>query len=172
MQLVEILFHGKYNDLSTQWARASAAKSSNMWSGNIPAFSAEWFIHDCWIISERTLLIENIHCLVTHSAASSIMLSGRHTTQTQTSEVRWAVRFSVHWMFTMFAYITPKRPSHRQLKKTPNGRRSQLNQYLPYKLRSNLKPTWIFFVCVLQMIFLTKNLDVGTGAQQQRQEVY
>ena len=30
------------------------------------------------------------------------------------------------------------------------------------------------FVCVLQMILLTKikNLDVGTGAQQQRQEVY
>ena len=30
------------------------------------------------------------------------------------------------------------------------------------------------FVCVLQMILLTKikNLEVGTGAQQQRQEVY
>ena len=30
------------------------------------------------------------------------------------------------------------------------------------------------FVCVLQMILLTKikNLDVGTGAQQQSQEVY
>ena len=30
------------------------------------------------------------------------------------------------------------------------------------------------FLCVLQMILLTKikNLDVGIGAQQQRQEVY
>ena len=30
------------------------------------------------------------------------------------------------------------------------------------------------FLCVLQMILLTKikNLEVGTGAQQQRQEVY
>ena len=30
------------------------------------------------------------------------------------------------------------------------------------------------FVCVLQMILLSKikNLDVGTGAPQQRQEVY
>ena len=30
------------------------------------------------------------------------------------------------------------------------------------------------FVCVLQMILLTKitNLDVGTGARHQRQEVY
>ena len=30
------------------------------------------------------------------------------------------------------------------------------------------------FVCVLQMILLTKikNLEVGTGAQQQKQEVY
>ena len=30
------------------------------------------------------------------------------------------------------------------------------------------------FVCVIQMIFLTKikNIEVGTGAQQQRQVVY
>ena len=30
------------------------------------------------------------------------------------------------------------------------------------------------FVCVLQIILLTKikNLEVGTGAQQQRQEIY
>ena len=30
------------------------------------------------------------------------------------------------------------------------------------------------FVCILQMILLTQmeNLEVGTGAQQQRQEVY
>ena len=29
------------------------------------------------------------------------------------------------------------------------------------------------FVCVIQLIPLTKkNIDVGTGAQQQRQEVY
>ena len=33
---------------------------------------------------------------------------------------------------------------------------------------------FVDFVCVLQMILLTKmkNLDVGTGASQQRQEVY
>ena len=45
-----------------------------------------------------------------------------------------------------------------------------------------INPIWILnkhaffedFVCVLQMIILTKikNIDVGTGAQQQRQEVY
>ena len=39
-----------------------------------------------------------------HSADSSIKLSGRHTTQTRTSEVRWAARFSGHWVVTsMFA---------------------------------------------------------------------
>ena len=31
-----------------------------------------------------------------------------------------------------------------------------------------------YFACVIQMILLTKikNIEVGTGAQQQRQEVY
>ena len=39
-----------------------------------------------------------------HRADSSIKLSGCHTTQTQTSEVRWAARFSGHWVVTsMFA---------------------------------------------------------------------
>ena len=33
-----------------------------------------------------------------HSADSSIKLSDHHTTQTQTSEVRWAARFSGHWV--------------------------------------------------------------------------
>ena len=41
---------------------------------------------------------------VIHSADSSIKLSGRHTTQTQTSEVRWAARFIGHWVVpSMFA---------------------------------------------------------------------
>ena len=35
-----------------------------------------------------------------HSADSSIKLSGHDTTQTQTSEVRWAVHFSGHWVAT------------------------------------------------------------------------
>ena len=39
-----------------------------------------------------------------HRADSSIKISGCHTTQTQTSEVRWAARFSGHWVVTsMFA---------------------------------------------------------------------
>ena len=38
-----------------------------------------------------------------------------------------------------------KRPSHRQLTKTSNGRHSQLNQYWSYKPHSNFKPTWIFW---------------------------
>ena len=52
-----------------------------------------------------------------------------------------------------------KRSSHRQLKKTSNRRRSQLTQYWSYKPRLNFKPTWKFFenfICVLQMILLTK----------------
>ena len=81
----------------------------------------------------------------THSAESSIKLSGCHWTQTQTSEVRWAARFSGHWVVTiMYAEAIPKRPSQRQLKKTSNGRRSQHGKYLSYKPRSNFKPTWNF----------------------------
>ena len=39
-----------------------------------------------------------------HSADRSIKFSGRHTSQTQASEVRWAARFSGHWVVTsMFA---------------------------------------------------------------------
>ena len=107
-----------------------------------------------------------------------LSFQGSHRTQTQTSEVRWAARFSGHWVVTsMFAQAIPGRPSQRQLKKTSNGRRSQLNQYWSYKPHSNFKPTWKFlkdFVCVIQMILLIKikNIKVGTGAQQQRQEVY
>ena len=42
--------------------------------------------------------------LAMHSADSFIKLSGRHTTQTVTSEVRWTARFSGHWVVTsMFA---------------------------------------------------------------------
>ena len=74
-----------------------------------------------------------------------LSFQGRHRTQTQTSEVRWAVRFSGHWVVTsMFAQAILKRPSQRQLKKTSNGRRSQLNQYWSYKPHSNFKPTWNF----------------------------
>ena len=60
--------------------------------------------------------------------------------------MRWAARFSGHWMVTsMFSWVTPKRPSHRQLKKTSNGICPQLNQYWSYKPHSNFKPTWKFF---------------------------
>ena len=38
----------------------------------------------------------------------------------------------------------PKGPSKRQLRKTSNARRSQLNQYWSYKPHSNFKPTWKF----------------------------
>ena len=43
----------------------------------------------------------------------------------------------------------------------------------PFKFYTNIK-FFEDFLCVLQMILLTKikNLEVGTGAQQQRQEVY
>ena len=42
----------------------------------------------------------------------------------------------------------------------------------PFKFLINMK-FFEDFVCVIQMILVTKiNLDVGTGAQQQRQEVY
>ena len=49
----------------------------------------------------------------------------------------------------------------RQLKKTSYGRSSQLNQYLSNKTLSVSK-----ILCVLQMVLLTKilNIDVGTGA--------
>ena len=82
-----------------------------------------------------------------------IKLSGRHTTQTQTSEVRWAARFTGHRVVTsMFAKVTPERPSHRQLKKTSTGRRSQLNQYWSYKPHSNFKPT-LNFLKILYVSF-------------------
>ena len=42
------------------------------------------------------------------------------------------------------ACLHNKCPSQRQLKKTSNGRRSQLNQFWSYKLHSNFKPTWNF----------------------------
>ena len=83
---------------------------------------------------------------IKHSADRSIKLSGSHRTHTQTSEVRWTVRSSGHWVVaSMFAYAIPKGPSKRQLRKTSNARRSQLNQYWSYEPHSNFKPTWNFF---------------------------
>ena len=35
-----------------------------------------------------------------HSADNFIKFPGRHTTQTQISEVKWATRFSGYWMAT------------------------------------------------------------------------
>ena len=90
---------------------------------------------------------------VIHSAASSNELLDRHTTLTQITDVGWGARFSGHWVVTsMFVYVTPRRTSHRQLRKNSNGRS------LSYRHHSNFKPTWIFwrFVCPLQMILLTK----------------
>ena len=46
----------------------------------------------------------------------------------------------------------------------------------PIQILNQHEIFWRFcdFVCVIQMILLTKikNIEVGTGAQQQRQEVY
>ena len=59
-----------------------------------------------------------------HTTESSINHLGRHSTQTQTSEVRCAAGVSGHWVVNnMFAKVTPKRQSHKHLKKTSNGRR-------------------------------------------------
>ena len=83
--------------------------------------------------------------LTVHSADSSIKLSSHNTTQIQTSEVKWGACFSGHWVVTnMFALVTLNKPSYRQLKKTSNCRRSQLNQYWSYKPHSNFRSTWIF----------------------------
>ena len=65
VQLVEILLHGKHNELSMQGARASAATSSNMWPENMSAFSVKMAIYDLWVIAYMTLVTENIHCLAT-----------------------------------------------------------------------------------------------------------
>ena len=47
---------------------------------------------------------ENRKLVNTHSTDSSVKHSSRHSTQTQTSEVRWAARSSGHWVVTsMFA---------------------------------------------------------------------
>ena len=54
-----------------------------------------------------------------HRADSSIKLLDLHTTQTQTSEVRWAGHWAVN---SVFAQVSPKKTSHRQLKKTSNVR--------------------------------------------------
>ena len=78
-----------------------------------------------------------------HSPDSSIKLWGRCTTQTQTSEVRWAACFSDHWVVTsMFASVTPERSWHRQLKKISNG--GQLTLYWSYKPHLHFIPTWKF----------------------------
>ena len=109
--------------------------------------------------------------LLIHSVASSNELLDLHTTQTQASEVRRGACFSGHWMTTsIFAEVTPKSTSQRQLQKISNGRSSQLNQYLSYEPHANFKPTWIFFkiLCVSFEWYFSqkKNLDVGTGAPQ------
>ena len=112
-----------------------------------------------------------------HSADSSVKLSGGHTTQTQTSEVRWAARFSGHWVVMFACFISNSQEAITQATKisqmedVPN-----LINFGPTNPILILHQHEIFegFVCVLQMIVLTKlkNLDVSTGAQQQRQEVY
>ena len=78
-----------------------------------------------------------------HSAVCSIKLSGRHTTQTQTSEVsctlQWSLSGHQHVCISYF-----QEHIKGQLKKTWNGRRSQHTQYWSYKPHLNFKPTWIF----------------------------
>ena len=116
---------------------------------------------------------------VLHSADSSIKLSGRHTTQTQTSEVRWGeLHASVvtEWSPACLHKLLPvahQRATKENLKWKMFTNYSILVLQIPFKFETNMK-FFENFVCVLQMILLTKikNLDVGTGAQQQRQEVY
>ena len=59
----------------------------------------------------------------------------------------WSGRFGgghTGWSQLQLASSVSPLCSQRQLKKTSNGRRSQLNQYWSYKPHSNVKPTWIF----------------------------
>ena len=71
-------------------------------------------------------------------------------------QVRWGAYFSHHRVATsMFTYITPRRRSNGQLKKTSNKRCSIFVLQTPFKF-------WIYmiffedFVSVLQIILLTK----------------
>ena len=92
-----------------------------------------------------TLFYITLTLQIMHSADSPNELSDLHTTQTQASEVGWCARFNCHRVATSrFAYVTPRRTSNRELKKTSNGRSSQFNQYLPLKPHSCFKPTWFF----------------------------
>ena len=43
-------------------------------------------------------------CIFLGIYCSSTKLSGRHTTHTQTSEVKWAARFSGHWVVTIMSH--------------------------------------------------------------------
>ena len=55
------------------------------------------------LITSHTIIIFLVWYML-HSATSSNELLHLHTTHTQTSEVRWIVRFSGHWVVTsMFA---------------------------------------------------------------------
>ena len=121
-------------------------------------------------VHPSVLLLVHILILVKpHSADSSIKLSGRHTTQTR--QVRWSELHAsvvIEWSPACL---------HKRHKKTSNGRRSQLTQCWSYKRHLNFKPTWIFlkiFYVSFRWYFWQKykNLDVGTGTQQQRQGVY
>ena len=111
------------------------------------------------------------------SVNSSVKLSGRHTTQIQTSEVRWAARFGGHWVVMFACFISNSQEAITQATKKPQMEDvPNLINFGPTKPIQILHQHEIFegFVCVLQMILFTKinNLDVNTGAQQQKQEVY
>ena len=106
-----------------------------------------------------------------------LSFQGSHRTQTQTSEVRW-LHASV---------VTEWSPAclHKQFPGDLHRGNSRNPQMEDVHNLINIGPTNPIqilnqheisehFVCVIQMILLTKikNIEVGTGAQQQRQEVY
>ena len=79
---------------------------------------------------------------------------------------QWSeVRGTLQWSLSGHQDVCISYPleGKRQHKKTQNWRSSKLNQYLSYKPHSSFKPTWICFedfVCVFQMVLLTKNMLV------------
>ena len=82
---------------------------------------------------------------IMHSSDSSNELSDLLTTQTQASEVGCGARFNGHRVAnSMFAYVTPKRTSNRELKKTSKWKKFPNESILPYKLHSSFEPTGIF----------------------------
>ena len=94
------------------------------------------FMTDEWF--RKGLFLLGLYIVWLHIAQIAL-LSFQAAIPHKPRQVRWTARFSGHSVVaSMFALVTPKRRSHRQLKKTPNGRRSQLNQYWSYKPRSNL----------------------------------